>query len=236
MLLVLDIGNTRLKWGLHDGQDWLQRGHNIHDLAAVEAALTAQPDHLIVSNVSHTFPDTAWLQRFGHLPHQAVHATHSQCGVHNQYQPAQQLGSDRWAALIGARNLGADTALIINAGTALTVDALHQSTFMGGTITPGYRLMRDTLAQHTRLPHACAAGPAVQFPHTTTEAIDNGCLNALLGGIARMHTHLAQQTSIQPTLWLSGGDAPRLAPHLNARLEEHLVLHGLYCIAQELFN
>ncbi|MDA8328793.1 MAG: type III pantothenate kinase [Betaproteobacteria bacterium] len=236
MLLALDIGNTRLKWGLHDGRDWLQRSHNIHDLAAVAATLTAQPDRLIVSNVSSTFPDEVWLQRFGHLPHKTVHATHSQCGVHNSYQPAQQLGSDRWAALIGARNLGAGTALIINAGTALTVDALHQGKFMGGTITPGYRLMRDALAQHTRLPHAYTAGPVVQFPHTTAEAIDNGCLNALLGSIARMHTHLAQQTSIQPTLWLSGGDAPRLAPHLNARLEEHLVLHGLYCIAQELFN
>lgn len=236
MLLALDIGNTRLKWGLHNGQEWLQRDHNAHDLAAVAAALMAQPDHLIVSNVSRILQDEVWLEQFGHLPHKSVQAARFQCGVHNQYQPAQQLGSDRWAALIGAHNLGASTALIINAGTALTVDALHQGEFMGGTITPGYRLMRDSLTQHTRLPLACAPEATVSFPHTTAEAIDNGCLNALLGSIVRMHTYLAQQTSIQPVLWLSGGDAPRLAPHLNARMEEHLVLHGLYCIAQETFN
>ncbi|WP_255377116.1 type III pantothenate kinase [Sulfuriferula sp. AH1] len=134
-LLAIDAGNTRIKWGLHDGRQWLQRGHLAHNEIARLSTL-AVPDRIIVSNVAGAAVAAAIAQAFPAGLMHTIRSTTRQCGVSNHYKHPAQLGSDRWAALIGAHQLGARTALVVTAGTALTVDALHAGEFLGGLIAP----------------------------------------------------------------------------------------------------
>lgn len=235
-LLAIDAGNTRIKWALHDGRQWLQRGYIGPDPSALLTSLAAQPDRIIISNVG----GQANADRLAPLwPAERIHtiqASRVQCGVSNHYEQPEQLGSDRWAALIGAHKLGANTALVVTAGTALTVDALHQGQFLGGIIAPGYQLMQTALNRHTAQLGA-DSGTFQTFPRQTADAISSGCLLALSGAIEQMRTALYEQTQQTVTIWLNGGDAPILAPHfpLASRLEDNLVLTGLYFIAQEVY-
>ena len=235
-LLTLDIGNTRIKWGLHTTNGWLQRGIEQHDFFAIQQHLSVQPDCVIASNVRHHLANETWCAPWSRLPCHTIYACAQQCGVRNGYQQPSQLGSDRWAALIGAHSMGAHHAIIANAGTALTIDALHKGDFLGGTIAPGYFLMQHALTEHTAL----AAQPRLDckavFPNNTAEAIAHGCCNAMVDSIVAQQQRFAQQTNTVPDLWLSGGDADLLFHKLPAaRIEPWLVLEGLYRIAQEIF-
>jgi type III pantothenate kinase len=158
-----------------------------------------------------------------------------QCGVKSSYGDPAQLGADRWAAVIGTRALHESAAIVVNAGTAITVDALTaDGVFLGGLILPGLTLMRDALAERTaQLPRA--DGAFAFFPASTADAIASGALNAACGAIERMADYLAASGGEPPVAVLSGGDAARLAPHLavETRLVDNLVLEGLRAIAQQ---
>ena len=235
-LLAIDVGNTRIKWGIHDGQHWLQRGHITHnDIASLPITALAV-DRVIISNVAGTAIDLAIAQAFPTSTIHTIHATARQCGVSNQYEHPHQLGSDRWAALIAAHQLGAGTALVVTAGTALTVDALHTGEFLGGIIVPGYLLMRAALAQNTAQLNA-EIGIFNNFPLNTADAITSGCQLALVGAVERMATALQQRAQEAVQIWINGGDAEKLLPHLflPTHLEDNLVLTGLHIIAQEVF-
>ncbi len=231
MLLAIDIGNTRIKWGLHDGTGWLERDA-VTTLDALPAHLDALADQVILSNVGAPSLSGMLTRRFGRL--HEIHAQPQQCGVRNGYRNPASLGSDRWAALIGAHALGARTALVINAGTALTVDALHLGDFLGGTISPGYRLLTRSLTEATGL-HGTHDAIWSGFPDNTASALLTGCIASLTGPITHMHDTLAQQCATQPELWVAGGDAALIATHLTCRTEPHLVLEGLLHIATEVF-
>lgn len=233
-LLAIDAGNTRIKWGLHDGQQWQQRGYLAHDEISLLPTYATSADHIIVSNVAGATVGLAIAATFPAAI--TIHATIRQCEVSNHYEQPSQLGSDRWAALIAAHQLGARTALIVSAGTALTVDALHAGEFLGGIIAPGYQLMRSALTQNTAQLNV-GTGTFANFPGNTTDAITSGCQLALTGAIEHMATTLQQRTQHPVQIWLNGGDADILAPHLSlpVRLEDNLVLTGLHIIAQEVF-
>jgi type III pantothenate kinase len=236
-LLAIDAGNTRIKWGLHDGQQWLQRGHIAHNEIAQLPALIATPaDRIIISNVAGPAIATAIAQAFHDRTMHIVRATEQQLGVSNGYDTAAQLGSDRWAALIAAHRLGAGTAIIATAGTALTVDTLHDGQFLGGIIVPGYQLMLTALTDNTAQ-LATTPGAFNPLPTNTADAIASGCRLALIGAIERMAATLQQRTQQPVHVWLNGGDAQILIPHLSlpVRLEDNLVLIGLNIIAQEVF-
>lgn len=233
-LLAIDAGNTRIKWGLHDGQQWLQRGYLAHDEICLLPTHVASADRIIVSNVAGATVGLAIAATFPAAI--TIQATPRQCGVSNHYEQPSQLGSDRWAALIAAHQLGASTALIVGAGTALTVDALHAGEFLGGIIAPGYQLMRSALTQNAAQLNV-STGTFANFPGTTADAITSGCQLALIGAIEHMAATLQKRTQQPVQIWLNGGDADLLAPHLSlpVRLEDNLVLTGLHIIAQEVF-
>lgn len=235
-LLAIDAGNTRIKWGLHDGNLWLQRGYLAHDEFATLATFGPRTDHVIISNVASATVANAIAGLFpAHITH-FLNASREQCGVSNHYAAPAQLGSDRWAALIAAHQLGARTALVVTAGTAITVDALHDGQFLGGAIAPGYQLMRSALTLGTA---QLNVQPSLfsDFPDNTADAITTGCLLALSGVVQQMAATLQQHTQQAVSAWINGGDAELLIPHLSlpVRLEDNLVLTGLHFIAQEVF-
>lgn len=231
MILCLDCGNTRIKWALRAHVGWIAQGavptqvpaQLMDDLAAYD-----EPVQIVASNVAGAAVKAA-LDGALPIPIQWNVAQAEQCGVRNGYEVPQQLGADRWAALIGARALHRGPCLVVSAGTATTVDVLDAAgNFQGGLILPGLDLMRTALAGNTaQLP--ADAGVFVELPRKTVDAVASGALNATLGAIERMFRPLATDG----LCLLTGGAATRLLPHLSlpVRHEPLLVLEGLAQVA-----
>ncbi len=235
-MLLIDAGNSRLKWGVWQASGWLEQGSLANDnlpdrapwqaFAPFVAAWVAQvgPAHVADWVRQHTTAH-AW-----HWPH----AMAQQCGVENRYRQPEQLGVDRWLALIAARGRHAGPLLVVSSGTAVTVDALDGAgVFLGGAILPGLGLMRAALTSRTAQLQD-VPGQWQRFPRDTADAIQTGCVNAIAGAIRTQWQALAELQPPQLCL-LTGGDAAELMPHLPGlpvQREDNLVLEGLLRVAQ----
>ena len=233
-LLLIDAGNSRVKWALTEGKQWLQQGvvenAQIAELRQTFSALSP-PQKIIASNVAGQpiaqqlrAACAAWT-----VPVEFISAKNQQCGVRNTYQHTEQLGSDRWAALVATRHLHRIACLVVNCGTATTVDALSATgEFLGGLILPGLDMMRRSLAKDTQLTEA--AGKWQSFPRNTADAIVSGAVQATVGAIHLQFAALASQGEARCIL--SGGAADQIQPQLTIPLErdDHLVLRGLQVI------
>jgi len=234
--LVLDAGNTRVKWALVD--------HGA--VVASGAVSTRAPDDLAeawrdlpldgVRTLACCVAGPVVRERIAALVRSAADtdvvwfAASERCaGVYNRYERPTQLGADRWAALVGARARTDDAAVVVNAGTAVTVDALAATgEFLGGLILPGVGLMLDALAQRTAGLQP-GSGRFSEFPRNTADAMTTGALDAAIGAIVRMAGRLAAREGGAPIVVLSGGSAPTLAPLLpeGTLRVDPLVLEGL---------
>jgi type III pantothenate kinase len=232
-VLAIDAGNSRIKWGLA-ADEWIERGAvataNAGELEQALAHLPP-PDRIVAANVAGVAAAQAIAsaaQRFG-LGAETIVPRAEQCGVRSGYAKPEQLGPDRWAALIGARALFDGPCVVVNAGTTMTVDALSaEGVFLGGFIVAGYAVMRASLASNTaRL--ALQDGGFSFFPDNTGDAIASGAMNALAGAVDRMVRYMVDVGEGEPLVMLSGGDADIVAPHLNHRVQvvDNLVLEGL---------
>jgi type III pantothenate kinase len=241
MILTVDAGNTRIKWGLRRNGDWARVG--AFPVAEVETLAVAvdcaqPPQRILVANVAGAAVQAAierTAAQLGCSP-EFVQACAQQCGVRSSYDEPAQLGVDRWAALIAVRRLFGGPCLAVNAGTALTVDALSdEGVFIGGIIAPGVELMRRALDAHTAGLHL-QPGEVRFFPANTGDAIMSGAAHALAGAIERMASFMQASGQSPVRIVLSGGAAPVLRPLL-AMLDtvevDHLVLEGLAAIAEE---
>jgi len=240
LLLTVDSGNSNVKWGLHDGQKWLKRGVAAQgDKEALEREWQGlqEPARVIISNVAKAQAKTDLSELFSRwgVDPQWVSAAAYQCGVRNYYQDPAQLGSDRWAALLAAWQLQRKGCLVVDAGTAMTVDALSDTgEFLGGIITPGIDLMQNALTENTGSLEP-GAGKFRDYPDRTADAIYSGALHAIAGAVERMFALLSSTLGRVPDCILSGGAAQQLQPqlHVNATVVDNLVLEGLVMIAQE---
>lgn len=239
-ILAIDAGNTRVKWGWAESGRWVRLSWvptaEVRLLAAALADLPP-PDRTVVSNVAGTTVGEGI--RAAVEPLRAapvwIKGAAQQCGVRSSYADPAQLGSDRWAALIGAWQLFHGPCVVASVGTTMTVDALTgDGLFLGGLIVPGFDLMRESLARNTAQ-LKMEEGAYTYFPDRTADAIVSGATNALAGAVERMLRFLAETGERDALVVLSGGGAEALAPRLNARAEvvDNLVLEGLACIALE---
>ncbi|MEQ1879945.1 MAG: type III pantothenate kinase [Burkholderiales bacterium] len=241
MILAIDAGNSRVKWALHDGRRYVRDGWApTGDLSELDAAWREIPPVAIavIANVAgEAVRDT--IQSFlarrkinGHF----VSGVRQQCGVVSGYDDPAQLGSDRWAALIGARAHFSGDCLVVNVGTAMTVDALSSAgEFLGGIIVPGFDLMHDALASRTALLSA-ETGQYSIFPRNTQDAMTSGAIQALCGAVERMRQAMLGAGKSEPTLIVGGGAAEKLVQALGrpVRHAERLVLDGMVRIAADL--
>lgn len=253
MLLLVDAGNTRIKWALIDRTiadpvmgSWHAAGSVARSEAdqLVETWRSFSIGRILISNVAGTGLrdelQTAVLRALGTKPValEWFASTESAGGVRNAYQNPAQLGCDRFAAAIGARALFPDRPLLVaTCGTATTLDAVSvEGTFIGGMILPGLGLMASTLAKNTaQLPEVALHTNDLQpFANHTDAAIVSGCLAAQTGAVARAYAALS---SIYPdtavSCILAGGAADLIAPHLHISFErvDNLVLIGLQTVA-----
>ena len=256
-LLAIDAGNTRTKWALFDGTGKIlsQDVCANPDLVTLEFLPKNTPCHqVIISNVAGA--EVAQLLKYKcqalGLTIAWAKASSLACGVKNNYDNPSQLGTDRWAALIAAWSLYQTPCVVINLGTAVTIDALashhHGAEFLGGLILPGLKLLQQTLVNGTRdiaSGVASKLGEIERFPTNTADAVYTGASLAIVGAITevveKLQMHLGG--SLQTTLVLSGGDTGLLMPLLTAKfntdavkrvlVHDNLVLQGLYCLERE---
>jgi len=241
VILAIDAGNSRVKWGWHDGRGWA----SVATVSLIEFAAASDhvnpfsvthedPERIIISNVAgegahHLLVN--WTSIFDAEP-LWLRAEAQRCGVTNQYERPEQLGPDRWAALIAARALHHGPCLVVNSGTATTVDMLTGSgVFLGGAILPGVELMRFVLHEHTgRLP--IQEGAHRDAPRNTVDAIETGCRHAQAGAVERMY-RVFRDLELNPLCLVSGGAGRLLVDQLSMprRYIENLVLDGLAHIA-----
>ena len=240
LLLAVDSGNTRIKWGLHDGHTWLKQGAVAQGKKALleqEWKSLREPSRIVISNVGGTEAKAALSEVISRWEAEPlwITAVAYQCGVRNYYTYPEQLGSDRWAALVAAWELEGQGCLVVDAGTAMTVDALSDTgEFLGGIITPGIDLMQKmSLGDIT--PLKPEDGKFCDYPDNTADALYSGAMHAMAGAVERMAALLAGTLGHVPECILSGGAAQQLQPLLkvNTKVMDDLVLQGLAVIARE---
>ena len=238
-ILAIDAGNTRVKWGVGGLRAWQWRGAvataQVAELAGVWPALPAGT-RAIASNVAGAHVrariEAACAEAGVRLAF--IQSESWALGVTNGYRDPSQLGTDRWAGLVAAHDAGGGHKLVVNAGTALTIDALaSDGHYLGGLIVPGPSLMRRSLDHGTAALRA-TPGAFAPFPSSTPDAIASGAIQAGAGAIERMMRAMIDAGRDVETLIVSGGAAAELAPHLPmpASMNENLVLDGLALLAR----
>lgn len=256
-LLAIDAGNTRTKWALFDatGEVICQGVCANTDLASVEFLPKNTPcKQAIISNVAGAEVAQLLIEKcqFLGLTITWAKASRLACHVKNNYANPSQLGTDRWTALIAAWSLYQASCVVVNLGTAVTIDALVSTNdgaeFLGGLILPGLKLLQQILVNRTRdiaSGVASKLGEIQRFPTNTADAIHTGAYLAISGAIAEMVEKLQDHLGIkeQVIIVLSGGDAslflPLLAVKFNTdavkRVVQHdnVVLKGLYLLERE---
>lgn len=238
-ILAIDAGNTRIKWGVHDAGVWRATGAvetaRAGDLGvSLRGAMPASA--AIASNVAGVEARDAIEAacKSAGLPVRFVRSEAKQLGVTNGYRDPSQLGTDRWVALVAAHHARPGHKLVINAGTALTIDALTgEGRFLGGVIVPGPALMRRSLDRATAALRE-SEGAVRDFPASTPEAIATGAILACAGAADRLAKSMDAHGTPPGLIILSGGGARELAPALGLphELHENLVLDGLQLIAR----
>ena len=231
MILLLDVGNTRVKWAWLDYVEVAPAGAVAHDAThrSWQSEIEADghhPERIVASNVAGAAFAAALRQwagsHFGLEPEFVIPAA-AGFGVRNSYLTPAALGADRWLGLVAARRSSAAAACVVNSGTALSVDALDGGgRHLGGFIVPGLQMMIDAHAE---------LGPPTRWPAGTEfgESVQD-CAALLLSGLAsRALDMLAAVTGGTPRCILTGGDASLVAAGIAGPVEivPDLVLTGL---------
>lgn len=245
MTLLLDLGNSRLKAAIRtpDGE-FRVLGEARHREEGVAAALARALDGTSVAglsgalcaNVAGAMAGRALaenLQAQGCGPVEFLRARHEECGVRCAYAEPSRLGADRWAALLGARGLTAGACLVVDAGSALTADALGPGgAHLGGWILPGLAMMLEALEVRTgdlrALRQASLQASPDDFPADSGPAMEAGVRLAAAGAVRLARERLELRCGGSARLLLTGGDAQEmLALVEDAEHVPDLVLRGL---------
>ncbi len=242
--LLLDVGNSRVKWGVLDDGEIRRTGHisqqdiRQQGVAVLTTKLPRRVDVVYASNVAGTSFATRLAGVIGMHCSLDVRFARSEkrgWGVTNSYRQFRRLGVDRWVALVGAWAEVQSTCLVVDAGTAITIDAIDDAgVHLGGQIIPGLETMLNSLSSATSdipLIKATAKqtpGDLKMFGRNTAAAVREGADNAIAGAVERAYRTMAA-SNFDPTIILTGGGASRILGSLKqpAIQRPNLVLHGL---------
>lgn len=241
MKLYLDVGNSSVKW-MWDGQgvsgtqhvcqrpeegsigacldELFAEGHEPTMVAMVSVA-GRQVDRQLRSRLKDQWPDVRV---------RAFRSRKKCCGVKNGYADPAQLGDDRWAALVGARELTGRPCCIVDCGTAVTVDYLSgDGAHRGGLIMPGLEMMRRALQSGTAGVSLEGDGRPSLLAADTRSAVLGGTLYMLAAGVERVVDELAEAAPGEMELLLTGSGADELASLLSrpSQVVPDLVLRGV---------
>ena len=244
-MLLIDIGNTRVKWAICRDGEWSNHSVAHHqDFTNVLSQSSLNWPNSInsawVCNVgSETILHTVQNQltkELGISVNQAQ-VKRSFAGLKNDYKNLSSLGVDRWVAAIGARSIQPSGDLIvIDVGTAVTIDYVsNNNVFEGGAILPGMKLMHDSLVGHTENISSELSDITQVLGKDTQECVNSGIGYGLVGGIERVINEMQKSITTKPNIVITGGGMQpvvTLSP-LHFIKEPNLVLIGLAEIANK---
>jgi type III pantothenate kinase len=247
MKLLVDAGNTRIKWavdthgqfefcGAHEYKqfEFVTLANEIwHDLTAVSKVCVA---NVAGDDMQQQIAD--WVNFNWQCDVEFIKPELSKHGVSNQYATPYELGADRWADAVAAWHECQHAVAIFDAGTSITLDILdQQGNLLGGTITPGINMMidsllkgavglRDTLGLNY---NALRGSELIMAGKDTRENILNGCLLPVIAHMELVAVKLQQQLGNPFKCFVTGGDSEILMPHLSEIFEHrpYLVLEGI---------
>ena len=249
MDLLVDIGNSRIKWAVSSHDALLEvhaKAHSQHDVLGICETLFKQADieqivlvHVLGAEFDDSIRNLA--DKF-QLDLLIVHSQLNLYGIKTNYLEPHKLGADRFVAMLAAHGLFQQhDCLVIDCGTAVTIDAITSSgEHQGGVIFPGLQLCKDSLMAKAsnlkNLQHQLASVPTNLFANSTAQGIKTGCHYSLTATIDRICQEMEDQvlSSSPMKKILCGGDAKLLYPWLRGsyELNEHLVLEGLKLIKE----
>lgn len=248
MDFLLDIGNTRIKWAYYNPEKGLVRsgaiehgnGRSIDDLFQTWHQMT-RPNRVYAVNV--TGPRirkfiTEWIQSNWKLNIHFLETTRYCMGITNGYENHNQLGIDRWAAILGVRDSYQKAYCVIDCGTAITIDAItSDGTHQGGIIVPGLSLMQKSLITKTKkIAYNSKEVTNIFPPKNTTDAAFLGSQYAAASVIDRFLEETEEQFNTKVEGFITGGDASTIQPLLRKtyRYDPTLVLKGITIMIKEL--
>tara|TARA_B100000405_G_scaffold71319_1_gene49009 strand:+ start:224 stop:973 length:750 start_codon:yes stop_codon:yes gene_type:complete len=236
-ILEIDIGNSRIKWRrfADDRKVVVSRGINL-DINGflAEQASHEKPSAVRLSNVSDSKISSKiadWVGIKWNIQPTAAVVCAECSGVKIQYKDVSRLGVDRWLAMLAAFNQSNGPCLILDSGTAFTLDVINEEGLhLGGFILPGLGLMRESLVSKTgiRLENQVLE-PTLELGNSTQEAVFNGGVASLVA-LAEKEIEEQRKKGFKPNVFITGGDASLLDDLLaypKSKIEEDLVLDGL---------
>jgi len=247
--LLIDIGNSRIKWCLYNRveNEFGIEGAILHDKAELPSLFSEhwgdldKPDRVVISNVSgQQLAENvdAWVEKTWQIKTEYVKTEAFSHGVSNAYSDYQELGVDRWMAMIAAwqRFRQRENAVcVVDCGTATTIDGISASgQHLGGFIIPGYTTMQEMLVNNTYdIELARKTLPSINFSSSTEECVNSGCYLATISIIDRVVTSMQGDFGKQVHCIITGGNAEIVIGHLAGTFEYEpkLVLHGLAIIS-----
>ncbi len=237
MILLLDVGNTRVKWALADG--WVLSCHGATQGYADDELdqLMRRARHAVVTKIAISHVAGVGLAerisqraRAMKLPEPVFFSVASSVRAVTAAYP--QVGIDRVLGLVGARQIESGEAIVVDAGTAVTVDAVDATgQHLGGAVLPGRQLMCRALLAGTHGVNECSGKARLVFGRSTADGVSAGCFLAWVNGIKASLTEMLTTMRSAP-IYVTGGDGPVVSDELDAagmahRFEPTLVLTGL---------
>ena len=240
MRLLLDVGNTAVKWAFAEGSVLVEQGRFVHAGQAFEVLAAqawrgkAAPTAVVVANVAGAGMDdsvrrhaqTAW-----QLEPAFMRTARTEGGVTNAYETPGDLGVDRWVAMIAAHHDCRRGVCVIDCGTAITLDLLAASgQHQGGLILPGIDMLGQTLQAGTAgIEWEHAIPPGLPLARGTQAGVTGGAVYLVAAAIDRIVADMSAAAGEPVETWITGGDAARLLPVLQTPVSHRpdLVLQGL---------
>jgi type III pantothenate kinase len=243
MNLLVDVGNTRIKWASQLDQHLILTDAVVHrdhlDLSALmdRCWLNLEPPaRIMISNVAGQRIEQAlidWIRGAWGVVPEFVGGKPGGLGFNSEYR-IEALGIDRWMTLLALHDQFDLPAIVVSCGTAVTADVLSEKgTHIGGVIMPGLTMMREVLHQGTDGLPVSLVEPITVIGCDTGQAMASGTRLAICGMIDRIILETEHQGHLNPKLVLTGGDAQVVANALGrpVLIEPHLVLMGLMLVA-----
>ncbi len=236
---LFDCGNTCIKFALFTKENGLSK-HQFIDYSVLHSFVTKlfklypMPNEIKISSV--TKPERlstllADIAEFTDLRPTVAVSQNEALGLINQYDAPETLGVDRWLGMLAAWDVYHEASLVVDLGTALTIDYItSEGKFEGGLILPGIKSLRDALLKDTSIQNIPELPYTSELGHNTSACISSGVHYAVAGSILALHQSLPNVKSVI----LSGGRAKWLKdilepilPKTEYHVHQHLVLEGL---------
>ncbi|HFC8496961.1 TPA: bifunctional biotin--[acetyl-CoA-carboxylase] ligase/type III pantothenate kinase [Neisseria subflava] len=238
--LLLDGGNSQLKWAWVENGTFSEVGRAPYrDLTQLgeEWLQFADEDVKIVGCAVCGLVKKAMVEEQLTRPVEWLSSMPQALGIRNHYRRPEEHGSDRWFNALGSRRFTQNACVVVSCGTAVTTDALTEDNhYLGGTIMPGFHLMKEAMALKTANLNR-PIGKVYPFPTTTPNAIASGMMDAVCGALMMMHGRLKEKMGEgKPVdIIITGGGAARVVQALpesfvhdnQVKIVDNLVIHGL---------